>query len=48
MTVCIECSLDFYALSSDICNKCRQLDGKTEVEKVSIQVSDLPEALETF
>ncbi|KAJ7205830.1 hypothetical protein GGX14DRAFT_397528 [Mycena pura] len=37
MTVCIECSLDFYALSSDICNKCRQLDGKTEVEKVSIQ-----------
>jgi len=44
MTVCQDCSIDFYGLERDTvtCNKCVELDGKSEIEKSVIRVRVQP------
>ncbi|KAJ6579037.1 hypothetical protein B0H10DRAFT_2189124 [Mycena sp. CBHHK59/15] len=37
MPICADCSIDFHGLTTDVCNKCQVLGGKSEIEKISIR-----------
>ncbi|KAJ7683254.1 hypothetical protein B0H17DRAFT_1137928 [Mycena rosella] len=37
MPICEDCSEEFHALETPTCNKCIQLEGKSEIEKVAIR-----------
>ncbi|KAJ6579248.1 hypothetical protein DFH09DRAFT_1447600 [Mycena vulgaris] len=40
MTVCQDCSENFYGLEEGACNKCLQLDGKSPIDQASIRLQD--------
>ncbi|KAF8164041.1 hypothetical protein K438DRAFT_1775736 [Mycena galopus ATCC 62051] len=40
MPICADCSLDFHGLEGRCCNKCVELEGKSDIDQVSIRLQD--------